>query len=48
MANEIDEWVVARVGHGQPVSTEPEDVDVFVPEKGKKHRYMIRKRKTII
>ena len=36
MADEIDERVVAGVGHCQPVSAEPEDVDVFVPERKEK------------
>ena len=36
MADEIDERVVAGVGHSQPVSAEPEDVDVFVPERKEK------------
>jgi hypothetical protein len=35
MADEIDEGVVAGVGHGQPVCAEPEDVDVLVPENRK-------------
>ena len=35
MAYQIDEWIVARIWHGQPVSTEPENIDVFVPGENK-------------
>lgn len=30
---EVDEWVVAAVGHGEPVHAEPDNVDVWVPTK---------------
>ena len=42
MADEIDERVVAGVGHCQPVSAEPEDVDVFVPERKEKLTKVIK------
>jgi hypothetical protein len=29
--DEVDEWVVAAVAHGQPVTCEEDDVDVAVP-----------------
>ena len=32
IAEKVDEWVVAAVGHGQPVTTEPDNVDVLVTE----------------
>lgn len=32
MTNHINEWIVARVRHCQPVSTKPQDVDVFEAE----------------
>ena len=31
MAYQIDERIVARIWHGQPVSTEPKNIDVLVP-----------------
>ena len=32
VTEEVDEWVVAAVGHGQPVAAEPDNVDVRVAE----------------
>ena len=32
IAEEVYEWVVAGVRHGEPVTTEPDDVDVRVTE----------------
>ena len=33
MAKEVDEWVEARVAHGEPVGAEEDDVDVLEAEK---------------
>jgi hypothetical protein len=33
IVNGVDEWVVARVAHGEKVAAEPNDVDVLVPGK---------------
>jgi hypothetical protein len=31
IVNAVDEGIVAAVAHGQPITTEPDDVDVAVP-----------------
>ena len=28
----VDEWVVARIAHGEPVRAQPDDVDVTITE----------------
>lgn len=33
IAEEVDKWVVATVGHGQPVGSKPDNVDVWIAEK---------------
>ena len=33
MTDDVNEWIVARVRHCKPMSTKPQDVDVFVPKK---------------
>ena len=38
MTNQIDEWIVAGIGHCKPVSAEPKDVDVLVPENKNKNK----------
>lgn len=32
MTDDVDERIVARVRHCKPMSTKPQDIDVFVPE----------------
>lgn len=33
----INEWIVAAVAHGEPIETEPYDVDVGIPAAKSKH-----------
>lgn len=36
VVNGINKWIVTAVAHGEPVETEPYDVNVRVPKKNKK------------
>ena len=33
MTDDVNERIVARIRHCKPMSTKPQDVDVFVPKK---------------
>ena len=35
IAEEVDEGIVAAVGHGQPVAAEPDNVDIRIARKSK-------------
>jgi len=37
----INKWIIAAIAHGEPIETEPNDVDIRIPEMKLTIKYII-------